>query len=484
MIATDHIEALQAILGEKGLLADASDRAAYETGARYDQGRAAFVARPASTKEVSAVVSYCVRSGIHLIPQSGNTGLVSGSTPDGTGTQGVLSLERLTSPFELDRANRSVHVGAGMRLSDLNTRLEEHGLFFPIDLGADPRIGGMVSTNTGGSRFLRYADVRRNTLGLKVVLADEAGTILDLSSSLRKNNTGVDWKQIFIGTSGAFGVVTECVLNLEPLPRQTATAILVPTDPKNVPALLLALEDAFGSHLTALEGMSSNAVRAALDHVPSLRNPFHAGTIPPFSLLLEISRSNGPLKSEQPLDQLLEEVLGVIWESQSGLLADAIIGKPHEVWPLRHALSEGVKHAGRLIAFDLAFRRADVMDFLAYMKTHMPSHFPGVRICDFGHVGDGGIHFNLVISRDDPCATDPTFEDRLRAWIFEVCVEQFHGSFSAEHAIGRKNQAFYNHYTSSELLRLGAELKAITSPGPLGSVDFGTPASKTVGHSG
>ena len=479
MTATDHIQALRALLGEKGLLADAADMVAYETGARYDQGRAAFVARPASTQEVSAVVSYCVRNGIHLIPQSGNSGLVSGSTPDGTGTQGVLSLERLTAPFDLDRANRSVHVGAGMRLSDLNAKLEEHGLFFPIDLGADPRIGGMVSTNSGGSRFLRYGDVRRNTLGLTVVLADEEGTILDLSSSLRKNNTGVDWKQIFIGTSGAFGVVTECVLNLEPLPRQTATAILVPSDPKDVPDLLLALEEAMGSQLSALEGMSDNAVRAALDHVPSLRNPFQAGTIPPFSLLLEMSRSNAPLKGEQPLDQMLEEVLGAIWESENALLADAIIGKPHEVWALRHALSEGVKNSGRLIAFDLAFRRADVMRFLDHMKEHMPSRFPGVQICDFGHIGDGGVHFNLVVPRDDPRAADPTFEDSLRAWVVDVCVKDFHGSFSAEHAIGRKNQAFYNHYTPAELQRLGAELKSITSPGLLGSVEFGTPASKT-----
>lgn len=470
--ATEHVHALRALLGERGLIAGGSQMEAYETGARYDRGRAAFVARPASTQEVSALVSYCVRNGIHLIPQSGNTGLVSGSTPNGSGTQGVLSLERVFTPLAVDRVNRSVHVGAGMRLSELNARLEEHELFFPIDLGADPRIGGMVSTNTGGSRFLRYGDVRRNVLGLTVVLADESGTVLDLSSALRKNNTGVDWKQIFIGTSGAFGVVTECVLNVEPLPRQTATAILIPSSPSQVPALLLTLEEALGSHLSALEGMSGNAMRAALDHVPSLRNPFPASSVPDFALLLEISRSNRPRTGEQPLDMLLEEVLSAIWENGDGLLQDALIGPAHELWALRHALSEGVKHAGRLIAFDLAFRRGDVMRFLEYMKTHMGERFPHVKICDFGHVADGGVHFNLVVARDDPRITDTGFEETLRRWVFAVCVDEFGGSFSAEHAVGRKNQAIYNHYTPADLRRLAAELKAASSPGPLGSVEF------------
>lgn len=473
MLAT-HIQALQTMLGEKGLLAARADMEAYETGARYDKGKAAFVARPASTDAVSAVVAYCVEHDITLIPQSGNTGLVSGSTPDASGNEAVLSLDRLADLFELDPVNRTVKVGAGMRLSDLNARLEEHGLFFPIDLGADPRIGGMLATNTGGSRFLRYGDVRHNVLGLTAVLADQAGTVLDLSNALRKNNTGVDWKQIFIGTSGAFGIITECVLNVVPLPRQSATALLVPSDTSKVPALLLALENAFGSYLSALEGMSGNALRAALDHIPSLRNPFQASTAPEFAILLEISRVNAPRDGEQPLDAMLEEVLALIWEQEEGLLDDAFVGPPHELWALRHALSEGVKHSGRLIAFDLAFRRGDVMRFLDQMKAQLPDHFPGVTICDFGHIGDGGVHFNLVVASDDPRLADERFELALRDWVFAVCVNEFQGSFSAEHAIGRKNQAFYDRYTPQELQKLGAALKTITSPGPLGSVDFGT----------
>ncbi len=472
MIDSRHIEALGRLLGGKGLLTAPADMASYETGARYDKGRAAFVARPASTQEASATVAYCVRNGIALVPQSGNTGLVSGSTPDASGSQGILSLDRLTAAFDLDRVNRTVTAGAGLRLSDVNQRLEQAGLFFPIDLGADPRLGGMIATNTGGSRFLRYGDVRRNTLGLTVVLADEAGTVLELGSGLRKNNTGVDWKQLFIGTSGAFGIVTECVLNLEPLPRQTATAFLVPSSPDRVPELLVAMEEALGSYLSAFEGMSRNAVSAALAHVPALRNPFQGGHVPDFVILAEICRTSPPRDGEQPLDAVLEEVLAGLWEREDTPLADAFIGPPHEMWALRHGLSEGVKHSGRLIAFDLSFRRGDIMRFLDHMKVEMPRRFENVTICDFGHIGDGGVHFNLVVPADDPRLADAGFEGALRAWVFRIAVEDFGGSYSAEHAIGRKNQVFYDRYTPDEIRRLAAGLKAITSPGPLGSVTF------------
>jgi len=472
MLEARHISAFRDLLGPKGVLAEAADMAAYETGARYDQGRAALVLRPASTVEVSAAVGYCVREGISVVPQSGNTGLVSGSTPDATGSEVVLSLDRVTDRFELDLDNRSLRAGAGFRLSEVNRRLEPHGLFFPIDLGADPRLGGMVATNTGGSRFLKYGDVRRNTLGLKIVLADQAGTILEFDQELRKNNTGVDWKQLFVGTAGAFGVVTECVLNLERLPAQTATAYLVPASGAQVMPLLQAMEERLGAYLSAFEGMSGNAMAAAFAHVPSLRNSFQGGNIPGYVILAEVSRSWQPREGEQSLDAVLENVLAEIFESDEAPLADAFVGPPVEMWALRHALSEGVKHRGRLIAFDLSFRRGDIMAFCDYMKAEIPGVFPGVAICDFGHIGDGGVHFNLVVAKDDPRAADPEFERRLRDWVFSVAVERFRGSFSAEHAIGRKNQVYYDLYTPDTVRTLAAGLKSITSPGSLGTARF------------
>jgi FAD/FMN-containing dehydrogenase len=215
----------------------------------------------------------------------------------------------------------------------------------------------MIATNTGGSRFLRYGDVRRSTLGLKVVLADEHGTVLDLSSDLQEQH-GIDLKQLFIGTSGAFGVVTECVLNLEPIPQQTATALLVPLSAEAVSDCNHG--DRAWRLPSAFEGMSGNAVRAAFDHVPSLRNPFYGTGIPDLVILVEVTRSNAPRKGEQSLDEVLHSVLEDIWEQGDPVLADAFIGPPHEIWAFCHALSEGVKHRGKLIAFDLSFRWGDV----------------------------------------------------------------------------------------------------------------------------
>lgn len=309
MLDATHTKALHTLLGDKGLITNASDMESYTTGARYDKGRAAFVARPASTEETSALLAYAAKHDLHLVPQSGNTGLVSASTPDQSGTQGILSLDRINQVVDLDVDNKSVQVGAGIRLGALNDALEKEGLMFPIDLGADPRIGGMIATNTGGTRCMRYGDVRANTLGLTVVLADESGTILKLNNTLRKNNTGVDWKQMFIGTSGAYGVVTECVLNIVETPKQSATAYLVPTSLDAIPRVMRLMEAKLGSMLSAFEGMSKNAISAAYGHVSSLNNPFAGGTVPDYVILAEISRDWPVRAGEKPLHELLEEVL-------------------------------------------------------------------------------------------------------------------------------------------------------------------------------
>ncbi|WHA43906.1 FAD-binding oxidoreductase [Agrobacterium larrymoorei] len=468
----EHIGNLRQLLGEKGLLTDA-DKVPYEQGARYDMGKSAFVMRPATTREVSQAVAYCVSNGIHIVPQAGNTGLVSGSTSDQSGLQAILSVDRLNRTIELDRDNRSVRADAGVLLSDLNEYLAPSGLFFPIDLGANPRLGGMISTNTGGARFVKYGDVRRNTLGLTVVLADSQGSVMDLRNDLRKNNTGVDWKQIFIGTSGSFGIITECVINVEPLPRQSASVMLVPADAEKIMPLLHAMEMEFGSDLTAFEGMSKNAIAAAFAHVPSLRNPFRNGEIPDYVILAEVSRTYPHSQGEPTLEEWVQSALGNIWERDETLLEDALFGPSEPMWAIRHALSEGVKQLGKLVAFDLAFRRGDVMPFCERMRQEVASRFPEVTICDFGHIADGGVHFNLVIGEDGRSADNPSLEWALRDWIYDVVVSEYDGSFSAEHAIGRKNQGYYDKFTPQLLKEMAENLKRMTSPGGLGTVRLG-----------
>ncbi len=464
--------ALVNILGVTGFVSNPSDMLPYETGARYDAGCAAFVARPENTEQVSELLAYCCRENIALVPQSGNTGLVSASTPDNSGVQGVLSLDKLNKIGELDAVNRSIHVGAGVKLSQLNDRLDESGLFFPIDLGADPCIGGMVATNTGGTRFVRYGDVRQNLLGLKIVLADANGTVLDFTNPIRKNNTGADWKQMFVGTSGAYGIVTECVLNIVPKPKQSSCVLLVPSSFSAVNSLLCAMEEQFGSCFSAFEGMSKNAVEAAFAHVPSLANPFPGGEVPDYLILAEISRDWAPVEGEQQLDEMLENALAKIWERDDVLLADAFLGRSENMWSIRHALSEGVKNLGQLIAFDVSFRRGDVMRFTEYMRDVLPAKFPNVTACDFGHIGDGGLHFNLVVPKNDERLRSKEFEFELRDWVYSVTVNNFGGSYSAEHAVGPKNQRYYDIYTPDSVKKLAEAFKEKTAYIQLGNTVF------------
>jgi len=459
-------------LGSEAIVGADADRSAWAQGWRGQGGDAAFVMRPADTEAVAAAVACCVRHDIAFVAQSGNTGLVEGSTPDTTGEQAVLSLERVNRVCEIDPDNRSVRVGAGVRLSELNARLEPYGLFFPIDLGADPMVGGMIAANTGGARFLRYGDVRANTLGLTVVLPDAAGTVLRLDRSLRKDNTGPDWKQLFIGTSGAFGIVTEAVLSVEPVPRERAAAVLIPRDEAAVGELLAQLERRLGNHLSAFEFMSGSAMRHALAHTPSLRSPFGDEAVPDTALLIEVARPHFAGDGEPTLDDVLQGCLGAIWSGPETPLADARFGPPEALWALRHALSEGVQKAGPLFAFDLAFARGDVMRFRASMRQRLAADWPELEVCDFGHVGDGGIHFNLVCHDRERCNRSG-YAPALRKAVVEHAVEDFGASFSGEHGIGRTNQRDYDRYTPDRHKTLADRFTASLGLKPTGAVRFG-----------
>lgn len=255
-------------------------------------------------------------------------------------------MDRLRQTYSINLENRSLRVSAGYRLSENNQRLEEHGLFFLIDLGADSMVGGMIATNTWGARFIRYGDVRSNTQGLKVVLDDSMGTTLKLGSGVRKDNSGVDWKHLFIGTSGSFGLVAEAVLNLELLPQQSAVALIEPETLQACSKILAASERALGTQLTAFEYVSGRAIRHTFDHVPGLRNPFQESGIPDNVLLIEATRTWAPRASEQSLDDLLVEFLTELWELPGSPIKGAQFPPPEVAWGMRHSVPEGTKNAG------------------------------------------------------------------------------------------------------------------------------------------
>jgi FAD/FMN-containing dehydrogenase len=461
---------LAGLVGDDALVEAPEDLAAYDHAARYEGGCAALVVRPRTSASVAAIVAWCVGHQVDLAVQGANTGLVGASTADASGRQVLLSLERLQSPLEVDPVNRSVRAGAGVRLSAVNAVLETHRLFLPIDLGADPTVGGMAATNTGGARFIRYGDMRRQVLGLEMVLADAAGTIVQLRRGLRKDNTGLDLRQVVIGAGAALGVITAVEFEVHPRPAQTAAALVLLEDLEAALPLLSHMEREGGELLSAFEGMSRAALSAALAHGPGLRSPF-SGPLPPYAVLVELSTTRSLKPGDASLANHLEEVLADWLETDDGGGAiDILTGAPEPLWAIRHAISEGLRAKGPVIGFDLAFRRSDLAAFRRTAVTRLAVAFPEFEICDFGHIGDGGVHFNLVCDPEAPPTADRL--SQLREAVYEIACLQFGGSFSGEHGLGRANLAQYRTLTPAPVRGLAARVQGAFAERALGAVDF------------
>lgn len=452
---------LTALLGQGAVLTDPSELEKYETGWRYGKGRARIAARPTTTAEVSAFMAFCHARGLRVIVQGANTGLVGASVPDAGGEMAVLSLERLNRRMEIDPTDRTALVDGGVLLSALNEALAGHGLHFPVDLGADPQIGGMIATNTGGTRLLRYGDVRRNLLGIEVVLAD--GTVVDTLSALRKNNTGLDFKQLFTGTTGLFGVVTGAVLQVAPLPRQRAVALVALAGGEAVLDLLRSLEGGLFEVFTAYEVISGEAMAAVFRHQESLRNPFDE--VPPYTALVELASSLP--EASLDLATLLEEALGAHMEAHGEGVLDARFGKPAEFWAIRHHVSESLRGEGKVLAFDIAVPRSSLPAFTEAVKGWLAGAHPFMRVCDFGHWGDGGTHLNLVWREADSPVPAAELVPLVQRKVYDLAVLEHKGSYSAEHGVGPHNQRYHDLYTPPAVKAAGAALRDHFDPAGL-----------------
>ena len=464
------VASLRGLLGEDAVLTEPHELVRYEQGWRYGRGSALAAVRPSRTEDVARVLALALSRGIRVVPQGANTGLVGASTPDESGEMLVLSLERLSRLLDIDAVDRTVTAGGGVLLSQLDAALGEKGLMFPIDLGADPTVGGMVATNAGGTRLLRYGDVRQNLLGLEVVLAD--GTVLDLMTALRKNNTGLDAKQLFVGTSGVFGVVTRAVLRVVPRPAQRATALVGAASGATVLQLLSHLERSLGDVLTAFEVISGEALAPVFRYQPRLRNPFGA-SLPAYTVLVELATT---LSADRlPLDEVLESTLGALLEGEAGEgITDIFPGKPPELWDIRHHVSESHRHEGEVLGLDISIPRSSMASFVDAARALVAARYAFMRVCDFGHWGDGGVHLNLVWKKEDVPRPTPELKAEVQPLVYDLAVTRFRGSFSAEHGIGPHNQAFYDRYTPELVREVCRTLKARLDPhGLLGTTHLG-----------
>ena len=462
------LQQLGEIVAPTGIVTDSCDLQRFEVDGRAASGHAMAALCPSTMDELRSVVRTCFRAGVRLVVQGSNTGLVGAGVPDSSSGMVVLSLSKFKGGLDVDAANRSVTASAGILLSELNEASGKAGLYFPVDLGADPSVGGMVAANTGGARFISFGDVRRNVLGLEVVLFDEHATVLNLGGPLWKNNSAMDMKHLFIGTSGALGIVTKATFALQVSLTHRLTVMLALADDRCMLDLLARAEATFGPNLTAFEGISGAALDTTLREMPRLRNPF-SGSAPVYAVLMELTC--GALADEERLETVLFEMIEPLFNTSSAKVLDAVVDRSDNLWAIRHAIPEALRRSGRIISHDIALRRGDVVRFRERAAALVTDQWPQLQLCDFGHIGDGGLHFNFVVP---PTAKNlpATISDDVRRCIFDLVVKEFGGSFSAEHGVGPSNMQFYNRYIDPNVRRLSGDLQKLISPSPIGRVDF------------
>jgi FAD/FMN-containing dehydrogenase len=450
------VEQLCAELGENGLvLSEAEEVAAYTTDwTRKFSGVAPAVLRPRDTDEVVRCVLACRKLGLALVPQGGNTGLVGGSVPrDG---EVVLSLSRLNGIESFDAASATVQVQAGVVLQALHEDLAGRGCVFPVDLGArgSCQIGGMIATNAGGIKVLRYGHMREQVLGLEVVLAD--GTVLSNLNSLKKNNTGLDLKHVFIGSEGVLGIITRAVLQARPAPQALQTALLALDTRERLPELLTLLRERLRG-LSSLEIITRDSI--------ALYKEIEAGTQAPFdkdyAACVIVEEETGAGKNER--DGFLERLSGVI---ESGLAADAVVAESdtqaRSIWRLRDGVTEAISRAGLTHKFDVTVPPGALPGFLNEMER-FGEEAGGLRTLLFGHLGDGNVHVNMIqqpeLAADEFYTKGPALAERIYGLVAEL-----KGSISAEHGIGIAKRAYLNHSRTAEEIALMRGMKQLLDP--------------------
>ncbi len=445
---------LAGIVGPANVVSDAAALAPYLTDwrGRY-RGAARCLVRPGNSAEVAAVVRACAAAAAPIVPQGGNTSLCGAATPDETGKAVVVSLGRLNRIVAVDAANNTICVEAGCTLAAVQEAARGADRLFPLALAAQGscQIGGNLSTNAGGVQVLRYGNTRELTLGLEVVLAD--GEIWDGRRGLRKDSTGYDLKQLFIGAEGTLGIITGAVLKLFPLPRTQITCWLNVASPAAAVDLLNSAKSAFDAQLTAFELISEASLALVLKHIPDTTRPTAPSS---WYILAEFSDA---------ATAAVEHWLG--GRMEAGAVADAAIAhsgiQAKKLWALRENIPEAQKIEGISIKHDIAVPVSRIPDFLSRADAALEAAFPGIRVIAFGHAGDGNLHYNL--SRPDAqenaafIAAQPAVNR-----IVHDAVHALNGSISAEHGIGQLKREELVRYKSPVELALMRSLKRALDP--------------------
>jgi FAD/FMN-containing dehydrogenase len=446
------------IIGEKNVVTAPADMAPYLSEPRgLFHGSALCIARPGSTREVSALVAYCAETGTKIVPQGGNTGLVGGQTPSERGDEIVLSLTRMNRLREIDPSSNTLIAEAGMTLAQVQAAADQAGRYFPLSLAAEGSctIGGNLATNAGGTAVIAYGNARDLTMGLEVVLAD--GRVLSNLSKLRKDNTGYDLKNLFIGSEGTLGIITAAVLKLYPKPRAMETAFVGLRDPLHALRFLDLAHAMTGGEIKTFELIPRIGIEFVLAHAENVRDPLPSAH--GHYILLELTSQS---------DGLAERMQGLLEKAiEDGIIEDAAVAasldQRNAFWRLRELLSDAQGREGGSIKHDISVPISEVPAFLQEVETALTQHMPGARLVAFGHLGDGNIHCNV----SQPVGADKAAF--LACWdavneIVNTIVAAHHGSISAEHGIGQLKRKLLPNVKDPVALDVMRSLKAMLDP--------------------
>ena len=454
------LEQLRGICGHAHVLTE-GDLSAWEIDWRKrSHGKALAVVRPGNTDEVARIVKACLAAKVSLVPQGGNTGLVVGSTPDESGSQLVLSLQRLRAVREIDAANLTITVEAGCVLQHLQEAALQAGFLFPLSLAAEGSctIGGNLASNAGGTQVLRYGNARDLCLGLEVVTA--AGEIWHGLSGLRKDNTGYDLRDLYIGSEGTLGVITAATLKLYPLPAASLTAWAAVASVDEAVALLGLAQQHLGANLTGFEVMGQFALSLVVKHFAQLKVPFHDSAA--FGVLLECSDQESEAHARVQFERLLEAALA------KGCVSDAVIAESlaqaKQLWHVRESIPLAQAEEGLNIKHDISVPVSRIPEFVRSTDTLLQQALPGVRLVNFGHLGDGNLHYNVQAPEDQDAEKFLREQEGPVNGVVYALVDAYNGSISAEHGIGSLKREKLEKHKSPVAMGLMRSIKTALDP--------------------
>lgn len=453
------VENLRRIVGPAGIVTDAEEKKAYDTDwLNKWHGRSSVVVRPADTEQVAQVMRLCHASRSPVVIQGGNTGMSGGATPDDSGAQIVLSMKRMNRIRGLDALNNTISVEAGVLLADIQEAAEQAGRYFPLSLGSEGSctIGGNLATNAGGISVLRYGNTRDLALGLEVVLPD--GRVWNGLRALRKDNTGYALSNLFIGSEGTLGVITAAVLKLFPRPVARASAWVGAPSLEALVRLLEMMQERCGERLVAFEMMSAPSLDLILEQVADVRSPLdgrHA-----FHALIELADTR-----EAGLAELMEDSLEKALEK--ALVDDAVLSanlsQRQSFWKIREGISQAQMRAGKAIKHDIALPISALPAFTEAATRAVERAQPGARLINFGHMGDGNLHFNVLLPLDAGSELVARKTLELNRVVHDL-VQEHEGSISAEHGVGQLRRDELRLYKAPVEFDLMMRLKQSLDP--------------------